>query len=103
MITARSQPQLSQLLFRIIIILCRKFELLKTDPEDNVPADQSHAACSESSVECHQSFMLGCLSSTVHHSSVSSSATVHKPKKMFSFSINKSRRPGGCDLVNFVV
>ena len=52
MITARSQPQLSQLLFRIIIILCRKFELLKTDPEDNVPAHQSHATGSEASVEC---------------------------------------------------
>ena len=54
-------------LFLVIIILSCQLELFKADPQDNVPADQSHAAGPEASVECHHPFTLGSLAGTVQH------------------------------------
>ena len=67
-------------LFLVIIILSCKLELLKADPQDNIPADKSHAAGSEASVECHHSFMLGSLTCTVQNTGVSASGSIHEPE-----------------------
>ena len=70
-----------QLLWFVVVILWGKFELLITEPENNVPRHKSHTTCSEPAVERLHPFPLCSLSGTVQHTRVFAFWTVHEPRK----------------------